>query len=348
MQRKAKLRRGALIATPVLAMIAAGLTWGHTSAATANANSPARYTPTDRDYYINWVEPKVERNTDGKEVSGPDKVKKAAPDPVSAFGRKFSEGNPVAGRGLAKLEAEAIKTGKNPKEIKYKNAESTQVAKLLTILIEFNPNANDDFTGTMVPQAVFDDVGTPANERDCVPGGITNGPMHNNIPNPADASHEDNNSMWVPDFSSHFYNDMLYTTTGIQQRVRTDLTGPDGQPGINLAGYTMHNMYLEMSKGAYTVDGAATPWVQVPHSEAWYGQDTCIEVAPGVFDAGASQDDNGHPNNPAGAGALGADAVDVLAAQDASFPWADYDIEDIGDADSDGKTCWSRTASSTT
>ena len=164
-----------------------------------------------------------------------------------------------------------MRTGKNPKEIRYKNADETQVAKLLTILIEFNPNANDDFTGTMVPQAVFDDALTPQDERDCVQGGTTNGPLHNNIPNPADASHKDNNSMWVPDFSPEFYNEMLYTTTGIQQRVRPDLKGPDGKRGIDLRGYTMHNMYLEMSKGAYTVDGEATPWVQVPHSEAWYG-----------------------------------------------------------------------------
>ena len=74
--------------------------------------------------------------------------------------------------------------------------------------------------------------------------------------------------MWVPDFSPEHFNKMLYTKEGITERVRTDLTGPDGKPGISLAGHTMHNMYLEMSKGAYTVDGQATPWIKVPHSEA--------------------------------------------------------------------------------
>ena len=68
---------------------------------------------------------------------------------------------------------------------------------------------------------------------------------------------------------------MLYTSEGITERVRPDLTGPDGQPGVDISGFTMRNHYLEMSKGAYTVDGAATPWVQVPHSEAWYGADRC-------------------------------------------------------------------------
>ncbi len=331
--RKSSQVGRALFATPVLVLMAAGLAWG--SASVSSASKSARYTPTARDYYINWVEPKVERNTDGREVLGEGNVKTAQLDPVRAYDRKFAEGNPVAGRALSMIEAEAVRTGKNPKEIRYKNADETQVAKLLTILVEFNPNANDDFTGTMVPQAVFDDPLTAQDERECVPGGITNGPLHNNIPNPANASHKDNNTMWVPDFSPEFYNEMLYTTTGIQQRVRPDLKGPDGKQGIDLRGYTMHNMYLEMSKGAYTVDGQATPWVQVPHSEAWYGQDTCLLV-DGVWVAGASQDDNGHPDNPAGAARLGVDAVDVLASADPAFPWADYDIEDVADADGDG------------
>jgi immune inhibitor A len=335
--RKTSTVKRALVATPVLVVMVAGLAWSGTSV--TSANKPARYTPTSRDHYINYVEPKVERFTDGREVRrsrvGETTVRRARLDPVRAYDRKFTEGNPVSGRMLSKIEAQAVRTGMNPHDIRYKNAEETQVAKLLTILVEFNPNANDDFTGTMVPQAVFDDELTPEDERECVQGGITNGPLHNNIPNPADASHKDNNSMWVPDFSPEFYNDMLYTTTGIEDRVRPDLKGPDGERGIDLRGYTMHNMYLEMSKGAYTVDGEATPWVQVPHSEAWYGQDTCILVN-GVWVAGASQDDDGHPNNPAGPAQLGSDAVDVLAAQDPDFPWADYDIEDVADADGDG------------
>ena len=65
---------------------------------------------------------------------------------------------------------------------------------------------------------------------------------------------------------------MLYTKKGITERVRTDLKGPDGKKGIDLSGRTMHNMYLEMSKGAYTVDGQASPWITVPHSEGWYAR----------------------------------------------------------------------------
>jgi immune inhibitor A len=75
--------------------------------------------------------------------------------------------------------------------------------------------------------------------------------------------------------------------------------------------------------------------VTVPHSEAWYGQDTC-QLVDGNWVAGAPQDDDGHPDNPRGPAQLGIDAVSVLAAQNPNFPWADYDIEDVSDADGDG------------
>ncbi len=171
---------------------------------------------------------------------------------------------------------------------------------------------------------------------DCKPGSVQNGPLHNTIPNPATATPADNNSMWVPDFSSEHYNKMLYTSEGITERVRPDLTGPDGKPGIDISGYTMKNMYEEMSHGAYTVHGAATPWVKVDHSEAWYGASVCHKNDQGTYEAGAIQDMQGHPDNPLGPGQLPIDAVAALAKAQPNFPWADYDIEDQGDVDGDG------------
>ena len=56
----------------------------------------------------------------------------------------------------------------------------------------------------------------------------------------------------------------------------------------------------------------------------------------GKWTAGIIQSMNGHPDNPDGAGALGKDAVNALAAAEPNFPWADYDIEDQGDIDDDG------------
>jgi immune inhibitor A len=303
-----------------------------TAASVEPGAKPADATRTS-DAYINYVAPRIQDEADQERIrqtrtSGQDAVSEAM-----EFDAKYSQGNPVAARELARVEARAIKTGRSPRqirEIRYKDAEKTTEAKLLTILVEFNDQANDDFSNTMVPESVFE-------SRECVPGTVQNGPLHNNIPNPAEAEHQDNNSMWVEDFSSEFYNQMLYSDQGIRERVRPDLRGPDGRHGIDISGYTMKNMYEEMSQGAYTVTGAATPWVKVDHSEAWYGANTCAQdPETGEWDAGPPQGMQGHPDNPIGPGALAVDAVKKLADQEPNFPWADYDIEDQGDVDGDG------------
>ena len=317
-------RRRLLVAVPALALVASTLTVSGSGAAYAE---PVGATIGADEFYINYAEPAIEPDTTGKEVKGKGGIYSAALKKAQVFDRKYAKGNPVTARELAKVEAQSIKTGKSPRKIKQ--AKTTQVAKLLTILVEFNDKANDDFTGTMVPSTVNED-------RSCVPGNVQNGPKHNGIPNPATLPHKDNNSMWVPDFSEAHYNDMLYSKKGITERVRQDLTGPDGKPGISLARKTMHNMYLEMSKNAYTVDGEATPWITVPHSEGWYGASLCSQDENGNWVAPIPQAMNGHPDNPLAAGKLATDAVDALAASDPSFPWADYDLEDQGDRDGDG------------
>jgi immune inhibitor A len=249
----------------------------------------------------------------------------AAGDPVvaqaNAFDRKHSAGNPAAAEVLGELEARSAKSGKSPRA--FKKAPSTQTAKLLTVLVEFNPNANDDFSGFERPAFVgaAECVTEPA-------GTLLGGPLRNTMPNPATAGRgTDNNNLWVPDFSPSHYNKLIYTTSGLTQWVRPDLTGPDGRPGVDLRGYTVKNHYREMSKGAYDIAGEIAGWVQVPHSEAYHGASRCGQPP---------QDNAGHPANPRQVGQLVVDAVDAIAASDPDFPWADYDIEDQGDADGDG------------
>jgi immune inhibitor A len=326
-QRKRTLTR-AIAAAPAVALLVTGLTAVSAGAATAQPHS----TPPvigDSEYYMNYVEPRAEEAF-GTDVKVDATAEQEALANALSIDHKYASGNPVAANGLAKLEAKSIKTGKSPKWLKhlYKKAPTTQKAKLLTILVEFNASANDDFTGSQVP--------TGFGETTCMPGNVQNGPMHNGIPNPANASKLDNNSMWVPDFSSKHYNDMLYTEKGIKERVRKDLKGPDGKKGIDISGYTMKNMYEEMSHGAYTVTGEATPWITVPHSEAYYGATTCHLNDAGEWEAGAMQDMQGHPDNPLGPGQLPIDAVTALASAQPNFPWADYDLEDQGDRDGDG------------
>ncbi|MRX43884.1 M6 family metalloprotease domain-containing protein [Agromyces sp. Q22] len=332
MQGKTSRARRRVVATiPVLALAAAGLATVGTSTATA---APAPVIGAD-EYYMNYAAPRAEAAfqtdeatdvaIDGTAAKG-GAISGSVAEQSAAIDKKYAQGNPVAARGLAKLEAKSIKTGKSPKALKQ--AKSTQEAKLLTILIEFNDEANDDFTDSWVPE--YWGAST------CKPGEVVNGPLHNNIPNPADYPLEDNNSMWVEDFSPEHFDKMLFTDEGITERVRPDLTGPDGEPGIDISGYTMKSMYEEMSRGAYTVTGEATPWVTMPHSEGWYGATRCFLNDDGEYEAGAYQGMQGHPDNPLGANALPIDAVAALAAAQPDFPWADYDVEDQGDRDGDG------------
>ncbi|MET8355529.1 immune inhibitor A domain-containing protein [Micromonospora sp. NPDC005171] len=323
---QSRARRRLLVALPAIALAATSLTVSGSAAAQPPSGTPQAVIGAD-EHYINYAEPEVQPDTTGREVKGKGGIYTPAAESARAFDRKHARGNPVTARQLAKDEAKSLKTGQNPR--KFKKAPATQTAKLLTLLVEFNDKANDDFTGVMVPKTVFED-------RTCVPGTVQNGPKHNKIPDPARLPHEDNNSMWVPDFSPQHYNKMLYSKKGITERVRTDLKGPDGKKGVDLSGRTMHNMYLEMSKNAYTVDGQASPWITVPHSEGWYAANRCFQDETGAWVPGREQSMNGHPDNPAGAGRLATDAIDALVAKDPNFPWADYDIEDQADRDGDG------------
>ncbi|MCD2440717.1 immune inhibitor A [Agromyces sp. SYSU K20354] len=330
-----RARKRAVAAIPVLALVATGMVSFSVSTAAAADSPVSPPVISDSEYYMNLVAPRVEGElvTEEDLLIDPDAAPRAerAMAAAAEVDRKYAQGNPVAAGQLAKREAKSIKTGKSPKQLRQqqlKGSKTTQEAKLLTILVEFNEEADDDFTGTYVP--------TEFGSTECKPGNVQNGPLHNGIPNPADYELEDNNSMWVPDFSSEHFNKMLFSDEGITERVRTDLTGPDGKPGFDISGYTMKSMYEEMSRGAYTVTGEATPWITVPHSEAWYGASVCFQNDEGVYEAGAIQDQQGHPDNPKGPGQLPIDAVTVLAEQQPDFPWSDYDIEDQGDRDGDG------------
>ncbi|GGP82018.1 immune inhibitor A domain-containing protein [Streptosporangium pseudovulgare] len=314
------IRRRVLALVPVVGLAAAGLAVGGQSAQADT--SVARYQPTAADYYINYAPPREEPEVADPAVPG-SRAKARQATAAKKVNRKYSEGNPTAARVLAAREAQAIKTGLNPAEFLFKKSKVAKQAKLLTLLVEFDDKANDDFSGFSRPKSVTDDT--------CVtepPGTLLNGPLHNKIPDPAKLANKDNNSFWVPDFSPEHFNKMLYSSKGITERVRPDLTDPrDGRKGIDISGYTMKNMYEEMSKGAYTVSGQASPWIKVPHSEAYYGARACGQEP---------QDMTGHPSNPLGPGQLAIDAVNSLAAADPNFPWADYDVEDVADADGDG------------
>ncbi len=86
--------------------------------------------------------------------------------------------------------------------------------------------------------------------------GGTAGPLHNEIPEPDRTM--DNTTIWSPDFSKGYYENMLFSEA----------------PGA----VSMRNFYIEQSSNRYTVNGVVTDWVQVPYNEARYGANYCGSI----------------------------------------------------------------------
>jgi immune inhibitor A len=106
----------------------------------------------------------------------------------------------------------------------------------------------------------------------CDATGDFTGPMQGAIAAP---SAPDNQTIWYAPSQTkdpNFYADLIFGYKGAG-RVRMDLIDPhDGQPGINLAGFTVQDYYDHFAgKGNVTLEGMVSGWVNVPHSEAYYG-----------------------------------------------------------------------------
>ncbi len=82
------------------------------------------------------------------------------------------------------------------------------------------------------------------------------GPVRNQIPEP-DRS-VDNTTIWAPDFTKEYYENMLFSEA----------------PGA----ISMRTYYIEQSSNRYAVNGQITDWVQVPYNEARYGTNICGSI----------------------------------------------------------------------
>ena len=115
----------------------------------------------DRDYYANNVASQVESPTSPDQqldAKGQVKAKKSEAGQAKEVGHSTTTGFPPAAKELGKREALATTKGISPRETASKAGQrKVQRAKLLTLLVEFNPNANDDFSGFERP-----DPGAPA------------------------------------------------------------------------------------------------------------------------------------------------------------------------------------------
>jgi immune inhibitor A len=289
----------------------------------APARQSAKIPATEMAAHGQWmslVPPRVDPEVfDSEELVAVDQTGATANNPPSSsqvWAQKHHLGpNPRAAKALAQAEARAIEKNKNPAAEK----QSVEYAKLLTLLIEFSDTAEDTFVNWERQASISD-------EDKCVVETVTfSGPLHGQLPDPSTVgTGRDNNTFWVPDFDVDHYEKLMFSEEGITERVRTDLIGTDGQPGFDISGYTLRNYYLENSGGRYDLSGEVVDWLTLPHSEAWYGADSCAAGNASMV---------GHPDNPIGVQQSVIDAVDALNVREPDFPWDEYDTDDDGVVD---------------
>ena len=136
----------------------------------------------------------------------------------------------------------------------------------------------------------------------------TVGPLHNQIPEPGP---RDNNTMWFDDATPSLYNS-LYFGTGPKAGV---VVHHPNLGTVDLRGNTMANYYLEQSEGKFVPKGSVYPkWLQAAHSEGWYGEDSDSSHNIRAWD-------------------LVREVVDGINADNADFPWQQYDADGDGFVD---------------
>ena len=221
------------------------------------------------------------------------KLKGGGPDRAyNPLARKQVDANEEALNLGASSSIRGRKLGKTsyvaPSSPQFKPLDGTD--KLLLILVEFS---DTEYTWTPNGQA-------PRTAA---------GPLHNQIPVP-----DNDFDLWVPDFSTQHYEDMLFTPGG--WTIPTDAPRYAGEHRGS-----MHDYYLEQSYGQYTVDGQAYGWFTLGKPEAYYGDDDP-----------AGGEDNLQPGLPKD---VINDAVQVVNSQNA-INWLEYDLLDLYDLDGDG------------
>ncbi len=168
-------------------------------------------------------------------------------------------------------------------------AATTYVSKPLVLLVEFGDSP--------WPAAGYD--GQPVSES----GHPTAGPLHGQIPAPAAG---DNSTFWPGDFSTTHYRQELFGSSYPLYDATSALRGTSSD--------TMKNYYLEMSKGAYTVNGDVVGWVKLEYPESWYGADSDPAL-------------NGIDDLTGPVWRVARDAVATFAAENPTFDWSLYDRE---------------------
>ncbi|MGB7817998.1 MAG: immune inhibitor A domain-containing protein [Ornithinibacter sp.] len=150
---------------------------------------------------------------------------------------------------------------------------------------------------------VLSEFGTQESPYGILQGGQP-GPLHNTIPEPDRT--KDNSTIWEPDFSEGYYEDLLFSEKA--------------------GDISMRNYYLEQSSGEYTVNGDVTDWVQVPYRAKHYGSNYCGGIVCAQTWSFVADSVN----------AWYAKAVAEMGEQGAKDYLAQFDVWDRYDYDGDG------------
>ena len=179
---------------------------------------------------------------------------------------RHDTGFPPAAQELARREALAGETEQTPMSLARKaGAKPVQKARLLTLLVEFDPNANDDFSGWARPDpatggCVTEPAGTTFTAR-CTTRSRTRRRT---------AAGATTTRSGCPTSASRYYSKLIYSSKGLTKKVRRDLHG-----GVDLAAGRCTTTTSRCPRARYEVTGGSARGCALPHSEAWYSADTC-------------------------------------------------------------------------
>ncbi len=231
--------------------------------------------------------------------------------------------------GLAPLKSHQFLTATD------KTAEEITRDKVLVILVEFG--GTDTFTWDPA-SSVWDPIGSPLTADDTgadygTPAACANiitekktftysGPLHNQIPRPANAEEDFDGENLVDDFSPQHYYELIFGNG-----VNIEYTRGDGSVmSADFTGKSVADYFTDISNGTYLIEGEVLGWVQVNHSTWHYGADFC----PGARSVGRSSFADAAIE---GAGTTRTFVIDTLEATKAAYPdfdWAQYDMDGDG------------------
>ena len=176
-------------------------------------------------------------------AQGPAPEAVGAPDELLDVGANTDNPGHPLGDEQARLKVQAVEQKLNGKT----DGNVAEVAKGQFVELE---REGEDSIWTVTGE--FGDLDSPFG---ILQSGVP-GPSHNEIPEPDRSI--DNTTIWAPDFSQAYYEDLLFSE----------------EPGA----VSMRNFYIEESSNRYTVNGDVTDWVEVPYNAAHYGRDYCGSI----------------------------------------------------------------------